>query len=363
MVTGLDLVRMQIEIAQGTPLHPSAQNTRAGDPVLAAEAPRQSGHAIEARLYAEDPAHDFLPSTGTLHVWRPTAGVAGLRIDSGVEEGTEIGVYYDPLLAKVIAHAPDRESAVRNLTYALKHFAAQGVETNREFLIRVLEHEEFRAGRAHTGFHLEPITVANEKLEQMFAEIVAAYIERIEHTQRKILPSIPPRFRNNPYPAPASKFEIAGHEYKAGAPGGRAEIQAIKNESVEALVDGVRHHFYVRQAGDKYFVRSALGQRTVVRLPRYPRAAKSGHRQAASSPMPGQVLRVVAGPGQQVAPGDPLLVLEAMKMEQTIRATMAGIVQAVLVKPGEMVMPGQMLVEIRSVEESDEHTSSSAASD
>jgi propionyl-CoA carboxylase alpha chain len=331
--------------------------------VLPAEASRQSGHAIEARLYAEEPANGFLPSTGTLHVWRPPTGVVGLRIDTGVEEGNEIGIYYDPLLAKVIAHAPDRQSAIRKLTYALKHFAAQGVETNREFLIRVLEHEEFRAGRAHTGFQLEPVMAVDEKLEQMFAEIVHSYIEYAEHKQRKILPLIPLRFRNNPYPAQATKLEIAGREYKVGAARGAAEILAIGDESVEAMIDGVRHHFYIHQAGDKYFVRSALGQRTVVRLPRYPRTAKAGQRQAASSPMPGQVLRVVTGPGQQVAPGDPLLVLEAMKMEQTIKATMSGIVQAVLVQPGEMVAPGQMLVEIRSAEESDEHTSSSAASD
>ena len=94
MVTGLDLIRLQIEIAQGGKL-PDAQ-------------PQQKGHAIEARLYAEDPANGFLPSTGTLHVWRPPETSPGLRIDSGVEEGSEIGVYYDPLLAKVIAHAEDR---------------------------------------------------------------------------------------------------------------------------------------------------------------------------------------------------------------------------------------------------------------
>ena len=98
MVTGLDLIRLQIEIAQGGKL-PEAR-------------PQQAGHAIEARLYAEEPANDFLPSTGALHVWRPPETSPGLRIDSGVEEGSEIGIYYDPLLAKVIAHAEDRPSAI-----------------------------------------------------------------------------------------------------------------------------------------------------------------------------------------------------------------------------------------------------------
>src|ERR1051326_1970674 len=247
MVTGLDLIRLQIEIAEGPPLHPSTQKARAGDPVLPAQAPRQNGHAIEARLYAEDPENDFLPSTGTLHVWRPPAGVHGLRIDSGVEEGTQIGVYYDPLLAKVIAHAADRESAIRKLTYALKHFAAQGVTTNREFLVRVLEHEEFRGGRAHTGFRLEPASARDEDMEQAFAEMVAAYIERTEHRKRKILPSIPPRFRNNPYPSSAAKFEIDGREYRAAGGEGAAAIFSVEAERVTALIAGVRHEFGCRR--------------------------------------------------------------------------------------------------------------------
>ena len=137
MTTGSDLIRLQIEIAQGKS--------------LPAEVLQPNGHAIEARLYAEDPENGFLPSTGTLHVWEPPAGVEGLRVDSGVEEGTEIGVYYDPLLAKVIVHAAERESAINKLVYALKHFAAQGVRTNREFLVNLLDSSPFRAGEIHTG--------------------------------------------------------------------------------------------------------------------------------------------------------------------------------------------------------------------
>src|SRR5205807_5088653 len=166
MITGLDLIRLQIEIAQGQPL-PAGQ-------------PRQAGHAIEVRLYAEDPANNFLPSTGTLHVWKPPATMDGLRVDSGVEEGTEIGVYYDPLLAKVIAHAPDRPTAIARLVYALKSFAAQGVVTNREFLIDVLEHEEFRAGRAHTGFQLPVHSQQSNNNDATLAAVLRAYLEHHE---------------------------------------------------------------------------------------------------------------------------------------------------------------------------------------
>jgi propionyl-CoA carboxylase alpha chain len=347
MVTGLDLVRLQIEIAQGgrVPVEP----------------PQPMGHAIEARLYAEDPANDFLPATGTLHVWQPPDVTAGLRVDSGVEEGSEIGVYYDPLLAKVIAHAPERDGAIRKLSYALRHFAAQGVQTNREFLIDVLEHEEFRSGRAHTGFQLQASAVADEARDRVFAGVVRAYVERSEHARRRILPSIPLRFRNNPYPAPAIKFKVSGREYQVGADNPGVEILLVEGEAVDALVEGIRYRFRIRQVQDTYFVRSELGQGAVVRVPRYPRAANAGQRQAANSPMPGQVLRVVIAAGQPVKPGDALIVLEAMKMEQTIKATISGVVEAVLVKPGQIVAPGQMLVEIRSMEDADEHASRSAA--
>jgi propionyl-CoA carboxylase alpha chain len=346
MVTGLDLVRLQIEIAQGG--------------ALPAKKPVQNGHAIEARLYAEDPGNNFLPSTGTLHVWQPPEVAAGLRIESGVQEGSEIGVHYDPLLAKVIAHAADRDAAIRKLTYALKQFAAQGVQTNREFLIQVLESEGFRAGRAHTGFQLPVRGAAQPQTDQLFAEIAYCYRLQSEYKQRRILPSVPLRYRNNPYPAPAAKFEIADRQFQVTAPGFDALL--MDDDSIAALIEGVRHHFHVRRVGETYFIRSGLGQRTVQALPRYPRAASSD-RQAANSPMPGQVLRVAVAPGDRVCPGDPLVILEAMKMEQTVRATMSGVVNAVLVKPGEIVSPGQMLVEISSVEGSDEHTSSSAASD
>jgi acetyl/propionyl-CoA carboxylase alpha subunit len=347
MVTGLDLIRLQIEIAQGGKL-PDAQ-------------PEQNGHAIEMRLYAEDPGNDFLPSTGTLHVWRPPQSSEGLRIDSGVEEGSEIGVYYDPLLAKVIAHADDRESAIRKLTHALRNFAAQGVQTNREFLIAVLDSEQFRDGRAHTGFQLPVSAKADEELEQMFCSVVRTYIEHTEHARRRILPSIPPRFRNNPTLAPPMKFAVGKREYHVGDSRGAIDILSMGEHHVDALVKGVRYRFDICRRGADYYVRSSLGQQCVTRLSRFPEKSASGQHQSANSPMPGQVLRILVAEGQAVKPGDGLVVLEAMKMEQTIKATIQGVVRAVLVKPAEVVAPGQMLVEIEAVEDANEHASSSAA--
>ena len=347
MVTGWDLARLQIEIAQGARL-PQVP-------------PQQSGHAIEARLYAEDPANNFLPATGTLRVWQPPDTNAGLRIDSGVEEGSEIGVYYDPLLAKVIAYAPDRPSAVRKLVYALQNFSAQGLQTNREFLIAVLESEEFRAGRAHTGFQLPAAAAVHQELDRVFCFVTRAFIEHAGQSRRQILPTIPMRYRNNPTPAAAMKLAVGGHEYQIDAAHPAGRILSVCADHVDALVHGVRYRFQVREHGATCYVSSALGQREVLRLPRFPVRAAAGRHQTANSPMPGQVLRIMVSEGQMVRPGDALIVLEAMKMEQTIKATIQGVVGAVLVKPAEIVAPGQMLVEIQSVEDSHEHASSTAA--
>jgi acetyl/propionyl-CoA carboxylase alpha subunit len=266
MTTGLNLLRLQIEIAQGHRLSNAA--------------PQQNGHAIEARLYAEDPARDFLPCTGTLRVWEPPSGVDGLRVDSGVEEGIEIGVYYDPLLAKIIAHAPDRQGAINKLAYALRHHAAQGIENNREFLINLLDSKEFRSGQIHTG---SDITVyareeAPEKRaagDAVFTAALRAWIERTENAQRQVLPSIPLRFRNNPYPARPMILKIAGPELNARATDVAIDVLELDGEGITVVADGVQRHFKVRRHGDEYYVRSDLGQRTIKRMPRYPRSAAS----------------------------------------------------------------------------------------
>ena len=157
------------------------------------------------------------------------------------------------------------------------------------------------------------------------------------------------------------KLAIGNREYRVAPDGATVEVVAVSQDHVDALVNGVRYRFHIRQHGVDYYVRSVLGQRQVTRLPRFPEKAGAGQHQSANSPMPGQVLRILVVEGQRVKPGDALVVLEAMKMEQTIRATIQGVVRAVLVKTAEVVAPGQMLVEIQSVEDANEHASSSAA--
>jgi acetyl/propionyl-CoA carboxylase alpha subunit len=324
MVTGLDLVQLQIEIAEGQPLHL---------PLL-----RQFGHAVEARLYAEQPGNNFLPSTGRIEVWN--AG-ASARIDSGVHEGTEVGVRYDPLLAKLIAWAPDRATAIRKLAYALRSTAIGGVETNREYLIQVLEHEDFLAGRAHTAWALD--YSRDDTQDAFFANAAAAFIGSGQQS-RRILPGNPPYWRNNPFRAPVIKLEIAGKIHESSP-----VATAVQNVKVWPLSDG------------RYYVHSAtLGEATAAVVPRFPDVAATPKHDTANSPMPGQVLRIEVAQGQNVKTGDPLVVLEAMKMEQTIRSKIDGRIAAILVRPGQVVAPGQMLVEIDSTEDTDEHSSHSA---
>jgi acetyl/propionyl-CoA carboxylase alpha subunit len=195
MITGLDLVKLQIEIAGGKVLS------------LAQEDIRQRGHAIEARLYAEDPSNGFLPATGMLHEWDAPSSIAGLRIDAGVERGTEVGIHYDPMLAKLIAHGSDRETARHKLAYGLRSLFAPGLQTNREFLIRALEHPDFEGGSYNTGFVDELldelIASDNEADGRIAAGVVALYLGYRQQAEASILPSIPRGYRNNPFRDPS----------------------------------------------------------------------------------------------------------------------------------------------------------------
>ncbi|MEK7831194.1 MAG: biotin carboxylase N-terminal domain-containing protein, partial [Acidobacteriota bacterium] len=344
-VTGLDLVKLQIEIAEGKRL-PFAQDDL-----------KTYGHAIEVRLYAEDPANDFLPATGKLHDWRLPEAVAGLRVDAGVETGSEVGIFYDPMLAKLVAHAEDRATAIRKLSYALRQLSVQGVTTNREFLIRLVEHAGFAAGEAHTGFiaeHLDELVVGeNKQLDQVSAIAATLYLQRNWQAADSLLSQIPPGYRNNPYRANSTRLKVgeqeaevswqfAGGKFEVSAMGvnSTAEILACERGAIRLAIDGVQREFRITEVGDTLYVHSSLGSRTVVRLARHPIPKSASEQGSASSPMPGAVLKILVSEGQQVLAGDALLILEAMKMEQTIRAAADGVVESIKVQTGQVVSPG-----------------------
>ena len=307
MILGIDLVRMQIETAEGRPLDRTEFST--------------TGHAIEARLYAEDPDNGFLPSTGRILAWRPPGGV---RVESGVETGSLVGIDYDPMLAKIIAHAPSRDGAIRKLRHALDALLVQGVITNREFLIRALDHPDFLAGRIHTEsvIPFEP----DLRGQQVAKAALDAYLVTRHCQAREILPSIAPGYRNNP-------FETSPEP---------AKVISIQPGRVRVEIDNAQHAFDIAEDDRRYWA----GHYMFPRISRYPASESAASAETASSPMPGKVLRILTTQGSEVKAGDPLVVLEAMKMEQTIRAHLGGVVEEILVTTGQVVAPGQTLIRI-----------------
>lgn len=356
LITGLDLVRLQIEIAEGRPLSFAQSDLK------------KHGHAIEARLYAEDPNTGFLPATGKLHDWQLPAGVDGLRIDSGVEAGNEIGIFYDPMLAKVAAHAEDRITAIRKLSYALRHLSVLGVKTNRDFLIRLLGSPAFNNGEAHTEFiaeHLgELIGGADQQSVRASAIAAALYLQWNWQSADSLSAELPPGYRNNPYRAPSIKLEVgeqkielswrlvAGKRFEVQAMDAtvEAEVVACERGSIRLALDGVQREFRILEVDERLYLQSSLGLVVVIRLPRHPIPQSANQEGTASSPMPGQVLKILVSEGQRVSAGDALLILEAMKMEQTIRATTDGVVEIIRVRSGQVVSPGDVLVQIATPE-------------
>jgi len=350
IITGVDLVKLQIEIAGGKPIE------------IAQEDVRQTGHAIEARVYAEDPANNFLPATGTMLEWRPPS-VSGVRIDNGVEAGSEVGIHYDPMLAKVIARGPDRETALRKLVYALTRFTMLGVQTNREFLIRTLEHPKLQSGIYHTEFvdeNLEELISKKAGEDEVFAAVAAVYLHQKRQLEAVVLPQVPPNYRNNPFRDPSIKLQIAGDAFEVSwqaSTGDEFEVTcgdwqatlrlvSFARGSIRLSIDGLQRSYRIGDAGDQILLQCADSTKVVTRLPRYPSALSSSEHESAYAPMPGQVLRVMVEVGQRVSAGDALVILEAMKMEQTLRASAEGVVEAIHVKQGDVVAPGDRLVEI-----------------
>ncbi len=352
MITGLDLVKLQIEIAAGKPL-PFAQVDL-----------QTSGHAIEARLYAEDPNNDFLPATGTIHDWHLPTGIDGLRIDAGIETGNEIGINYDPMLAKFIAHGATRDEAIRKLRYALRSLSIQGVTTNQEFLLRLLGQTEFSNGNAHTGFiaeHLAELTNTEDADSDRAAVIAAAlYWQQSWQISDALMANLPPSYRNNPYHNPALKLQLGTQEVMVSwrqIAGGQFAVQTLNSTAsaqvlsfdarhIRVAIDGVQRSFRLTEVGDQLYIHSSLGSRTITRLPRYPEVQAATEQGSMTSPMPGLVAKILVTVGQAVKAGEPLLILEAMKMEQTMRAAVDGTVETIRVAEGEVVGPGAVLITI-----------------
>jgi acetyl/propionyl-CoA carboxylase alpha subunit len=370
LVTGLDLVRLQLAVAEGRPLPPEAHGAA------------MSGHSVEVRLYAEDPLHDYQPQTGRVEALE-FPSVPGLRVDSGVEAGSVIGADYDSMLGKVIAYGPTRVEATRLLVDALRRARIHGVGTNRDLLVAILGHDEFATGKADTGFldRHPPEELLASTLDpralQLHALAAALAAQAASRAAAPVLGAVKSGFRNNPGPPSLRRFTVgAGDTEREVAVGyrlGRSPLFTVDGEelavtlldaragAVELVVDGVRRRFDVRRyvtrgyggvsQSDSMHVDSAFGSTALRAVDRFP--SKEGQRPSGSlvAPMPGTVVKVLAAPGDAVAKGDPVVVIEAMKMEHTIGAAGDGTVAEILVEVGRQVDIDQVIAVITAVGE------------
>ncbi len=345
MVTGLDLVRMQIEIADGGRLPEKAASS--------------TGHAIEARLYAEDPLNDFLPVTGHFHRFQ-FSPADGLRVDSGISDGSDISVHYDPMIAKVIAHAATRQAAAERLATSLRQAHIHGSITNRALLIRVLESDEFMSGETDTHF-LERHDLAKlgsplaDERDESLAAIAAALADQAEdRTHATVLSTIESGWRNSPSQLQTRSYSGSSGDhqvsYSLSQTGfdveGIGSIHAIdaQPDSASFTVDRAEHHYRVARYGEERFVDSALGPAHLIAVPRFPSTGLDEDVGSLHSPMPGKLIRVEVAVGDGVGEGQVLVVLEAMKMEHTLRSPHDGTVTEVRYQPGDQVEADAILV-------------------
>ncbi|MEU5913339.1 biotin carboxylase N-terminal domain-containing protein [Micromonospora sp. NPDC047527] len=374
-VGGLDLVRLQLLVAEGAALPELAQH------------PAADGCAIEVRLCAEDPAQSFRPATGVLHRFA-VPGVdrefgdlqrAGLRLDSGVVDGSVVGVHYDSMLAKLVAWAPTRAEAARALAGALARAELHGVATNRDLLVRVLRSPEFGAVEIDTGFldrHPEvfaPLLPADRLPVAALAAALASAAGR--RADAKVLTGLPSGWRNVPAVPQVTRFAGPDGEievrYRLDRSGRLAEWSAARDtddpaddddraagapptvELVEATpdrvvldVDGVRRAVRVHRVGSEVFVDGPDGAASLVELPRFPLPTAELAAGSLLAPLPGAVTRVHVEVGQRVAAGDLLLTLEAMKLEHPVLAPTDGVVAELPVPAGGQVRTGAVLAVI-----------------
>ncbi|MGW4562154.1 ATP-binding protein [Streptomyces sp. NPDC004561] len=327
-VFGIDLVAEQIRVAEGH--------------ALPAEPPAARGHAVEARLYAEDPARDWAPQTGALH---RLAVPAGVRLDTGYTDGDTIGVHYDPMLAKVVAHAPTRAEALRRLAGALERTELHGPVTNRDLLVRSLRHQEFARAAMDTGFYDRHLAELTGPAHDPHAPLAAALADA--HGRSRF-----GGWRNVPSQPQVKRYEMAGEEHEVryrhtrhGLAADGVRVVHADARTVVLEVDGVRRRFEIARYGDQVYA----GATRLTALPRFPDPAAQLAPGSLLAPMPGTVVRIAEGltEGAAVTAGQPLIWLEAMKMQHQISAPAAGTLTALHAKPGQQVEPGLLLAVVQ----------------
>jgi acetyl-CoA/propionyl-CoA carboxylase biotin carboxyl carrier protein len=364
MVTGLDLVELQLRVAAGEKLS-LTQDDIAVD-----------GHAVEARIYAEDPARGFLPTGGRVLSLREPSG-PGIRVDSALRPALEVGGAYDPMLAKVIAHGPDRETALRRLDGALVDTSILGVPTNVAFLRALLRHPDVAAGDLDTGLVERSLDVLVDDVipEPVYAVAALQRVLALEPAGPIVDPwDLPGGWRLGAPAWSTWRFELSGHEpvdVRVRGRAGAAEVTVGGGDPVACAlrsdngIAGPELVLSYRGATQRYNTAGTDGLRWLGRRGRSWALAETGRLAAARtgaggalggelrSPMPGTVLAVSVAEGDTVVAGQPLLVIEAMKMEHTIAAPTDGVVSALAVREGQQVAVDQPLATVSPVQSND----------
>ncbi len=336
MVWDVDLVEQQLRIAAGEELGFAQADLG------------PSGHAIEARLYSEDPAAGFLPATGAVRALELPTG-AGVRVDSGIAAGSVIGSDYDPMLAKIVAQGPDRETAIARLDRALAELVLLGVSHNAAFSRELIGREEFRSGRLDTGL-LERVLEAGE-LELGASDDLAAAAALALWLGDTEGESVAPgpwlrRLRGiGDVRAGTGWIEVDGER-------SAARVRRRRDGRVAVEIDGTERAYAVVRDGDRVWI-GREGRTLEVDTEEPLAAGKHVHEGSLEAPMPGKVLAVEVANGDTVAEGDVLLILESMKMELQIAAPQAGVVEGLELSVGDQVAPGQALVAVGEPREED----------
>ncbi|GMV55851.1 MAG: acetyl/propionyl-CoA carboxylase subuit alpha [Betaproteobacteria bacterium] len=360
MITGLDLVEWQLRVAAGEPLP------------LAQEQLSTQGHAIEVRVYAEDPARGFVPSTGMLEHFTPPAENVHVRVDSGVDQGDTISPHYDPMIAKLIVWDEDRQRAMTRLLQALADCRIVGVANNVEFLSRLVACPAFASADLDTALieREHDYLLASHTDAPPLVCLVAALADLMHESaasSRHVLPlqdACSPWLRRDgwrmnararrslryrlgetertlmvSYQVDAYRLELDGVSYEA-------HVEHAPDGGLYVEIDGMRCHAHVMMSGERrqVFLHGQSHALTAVD-PLRPAEGAGQHEGGLSAPMPGKIIQLLVAPGAHVQPNTPLLTLEAMKMEHTITAPAAGVLHAFRFQVGEQVGEGEELVE------------------
>jgi propionyl-CoA carboxylase alpha chain len=362
-VTGTDLVRWQLDVANGLPL-----------PLTQQQVPR-NGAAIEVRLYAEDPLNDFMPTFGRLHAYEH-ANTPGVRYDDGIASGCEITTFFDPMIAKIISHAPTRAEAASRLAHALSGLHLHGPVTNAAYLSAIVSSDAYRAGDTTTAFVAQHPELLGGSLttNEQFANLVAATM--VGSIQRRRCDTnwgfAPAGFRNVPseplhfiYESTAGTHRVSytwsafnAAKCQVDIDGRATDARIVSRTNIDAHtdevtieIDGITSTRTVWVLEGRSWVNSPSGQSEFVEVSKFPVSASSGGAHGPIAPVPGRVVAVNVSVGQQVKAGDSLVVMEAMKMEHRIEAPHDGVVAELLCAVGDQVDAHQVLVTITAPEE------------